>query len=102
MVVHMRDAVTGKHVAVQWAHHTGIPNLHRIAEVMRQLCEKRIEFCDKVSCGYAVALKFEQEGPRVRFEARFSVWREHDLLEQSRIEKPRVGLTGFCAIPGMA
>ena len=46
-------------------------------------------------------LEFEEEGAGVRFELRVSIRREHQIIEQFRIEKPGIQLAGLCAIPSL-
>ena len=91
----MSDAVSFQHVSIECPKHSRIPNLNGIGEVLWQLSEERIELAHKVLCTHPVALKFKQERPGVRAEVCLSVGREHQILEQARIEETGVWLAGF-------
>lgn len=50
---------------------------------------------------HPVPLKLEEKGAGVWFKLRFAIRREHEIIEELRIKKPRMRVSGLHAIPSL-
>jgi hypothetical protein len=80
---------------------SSIPDLRRVAKIIRQLAEERIEASAELVDRLAMPLKLKEEWAGVKLKFCVSVRSQHEIIEERRIEKPRIRLSGLHAIAGL-
>ena len=99
MIVDMRHPVGFQYLPILRTKETSVPDLNGIVEFARKLFEKTVQPNGELVYREIVPLKLKQKWTSTVLELGFSKRSKHEVLEELRIEKARIGLTGFQAVP---